>query len=124
MFLDSASPALLQSEAQAPPEPRLTGTGARDNLIPELGNKTFIQAWTAWIATLDAALGAKKLALIPNTGPLITGWDTTPYDLTAGVFSEGYADPSVCRGGPGAGDRQPAPRARGQGQDHESSRIT
>ncbi len=94
VFLDSASPALLQSEAQAPPEPRLTGTGARDNLIPELGNKTFIQAWTAWIATLDAALGARELALIPNIGPGITGWDTTPYDLTAGVFSEGYADPS------------------------------
>ena len=94
VFLDSASPALLESEAQAPPEPRLTGTGARDNLIPELGNKTFIQAWTAWIATLDVALGAKKLALIPNTGAFITGWDTTPYDLTAGVFSEGYADPS------------------------------
>jgi hypothetical protein len=94
VFLDSASPALLQSEAQAPPEPRLTGTGARDNLIPELGNKTFIQAWTAWIATLDAALGGKGLALIPNTGPFITGWDTTPYDLTAGVFSEGFADPS------------------------------
>lgn len=94
VFLDSASPALLQSEAQAPPEPRLTGTGARDNLIPELGNKTFIQAWTAWIATLDAALGARGLALIPNIGAGITGWDTTPYDLTAGVFSEGYADPS------------------------------
>jgi putative glycosyl hydrolase-like family 15 (GHL15) protein len=94
VFLDSASPALLQSEAQAPPEPRLTGTGARDNLIPELGNKTFIQAWTAWIATLDAALGSTGLALIPNTGAFITGWDDTPYDLTAGVFSEGYADPS------------------------------
>jgi hypothetical protein len=94
VFLDSASPALLQSEAQSPPEPRLTGTGARDNLIPELGNKTFIQAWTAWIATLDAALSVKGLALIPNTGPFVTGWDTTPYDLTAGVFSEGYADPA------------------------------
>jgi hypothetical protein len=94
VFLDSASPALLQSEAQAPPEPRLTGTGARDSVIPELGNRTFIQAWTAWIATLDAALGSKELALIPNIGPGITGWDPTPYDLTAGAFSEGYADPS------------------------------
>jgi hypothetical protein len=94
VFLDSASPALLQSEAQSPPEPRLTGTGARDSVIPELGNKTFIQAWTAWIATLDAALGSKELALIPNIGPGITAWDPTPYDLTAGAFSEGYADPS------------------------------
>ncbi|MEP7126860.1 MAG: putative glycoside hydrolase [Byssovorax sp.] len=94
VLLGSASPVLLQSEAQAPPEPRLTGTGARDNVIPELGNKTFIQAWTAWIVTLDAALGSKALALIPAVGPGITSWDTTPYDLTAGAFSEGYADPA------------------------------
>ena len=29
--------------------------------------------------------------LLPNTGPFITGWDNTRYDLTAGVFVEGFA---------------------------------
>src|SRR5262249_51020876 len=32
--------------------------------------------------------------LIPNTGPFVTTWDDTDYSLTAGIFSEGYADPS------------------------------
>jgi Hypothetical glycosyl hydrolase family 15 len=94
IFLDSASPALLQWEAQSPPEPRFDGTGVKDNILPELGNKTFIQAWEAWIATLQAALASKGIPLIPNTGAFITSWDDTAYDLTAGIFSEGYADPS------------------------------
>jgi hypothetical protein len=94
VFADSAAPDLLQWEAQSPPEPRLAGTGARDTDIPELGNKTYIQAWQAFIADLDAALAAKGLALLPNTGSFTTSWDTTDYGLTAGVFVEGFADPS------------------------------
>ena len=52
VFLDSASPALLQIEARMPPEPRFSGTGARDNRLPELGNRTWIEAWQDWIVDL------------------------------------------------------------------------
>ena len=93
IFFDSAGPDLLQWEAQMPPEPRLTGTGARDSMIAELGGKTYIQAWEAWISALDAKLRAKGIALIPNDGSLVTGWDTTDYSLTSGMFSEGFGDP-------------------------------
>jgi hypothetical protein len=94
VFADSASPALLQSEAQSPPEPRLAGTGARDTAIAELGGETYIQAWQTFMTGLDAALGAQGLPLIPNTSAFSTGWDNTNYELTAGVFIEGFADPS------------------------------
>ena len=93
VFADSASPALLQAEAQSPPEPRLSGTGARDTPIAELGGRTYIQAWQTFMASLDAALAAQGVPLIPNTGPFITTWDTTRYDLTAGAFVEGFASP-------------------------------
>jgi hypothetical protein len=93
VFFDSASPDLLQWEAQSPPEPRLSGTGARDTVIPELGNKTYIQAWQDWIAPLDAKVSAQGYRLIPNTGSFVTSWDNTNYFLTAGVFCEGFADP-------------------------------
>jgi hypothetical protein len=94
VFADSASPALLQAQAQAPPEPRLSGTGARDTPIAELQGRTYVEAWQSFIASLDAALAAYGVPLIPNTGPFITSWDRTRYDLTAGVFVEGFADPS------------------------------
>jgi hypothetical protein len=94
VFADSAGPDLLQWEAQSPAEPRLAGTGARDTAIPELGGKTYIQAWQTFMIDLDAALAAKGLALLPNTGSFTTSWDTTDYSLTAGVFVEGFADPS------------------------------
>ena len=87
VFADSASPALLQGEAQSPAEPRLAGTGARDTAIAELGGKTYIQAWEAFMTDFDAALAAQGVPLIPNTGAFITSWDNTDYSLTAGVFS-------------------------------------
>ena len=93
IFADSASPALLQAEVGGQ-DARLAGTGARDTAIAEWGGKTYIQVWQTWIAALDAALAAKGIPLIPNTGAFITGWDNTDYSLTAGIFSEGYADPS------------------------------
>jgi hypothetical protein len=58
IFFDSASPALLQSEAQNPPEPRLQMTGARDTAIAEWGGKTYIQGWQSWKSTLNDALAA------------------------------------------------------------------
>ncbi len=93
VFADSASPALLQWEANAPPEPRFSGTGARDNKFAELQGRTFIEAWQSFMTSLDAALAARGVPLIPNTGSFVTGWDPTRYDLTAGVFVEGFADP-------------------------------
>jgi hypothetical protein len=94
VFADSAGPDLLQWEAQNPAEPRLTGTGARDTAIAELGGETYIQAWQTFMTGFNAALAAQGLALIPNTGSFTTSWDTTDYSLTAGVFVEGFADPS------------------------------
>jgi hypothetical protein len=94
LFADSASPDLLQWEAQSPAEPRLAGTGARDTPIAELGGQTYIQAWQAFMTDLDAALAAQGVPLLPNTGSFTTSWDTTDYSLTAGVFVEGFADPS------------------------------
>jgi len=90
IFLDSASPSLLQGECSAA-DPRLAGTAAKDTSFPELGNATWIQAWQTWIAALDSTLAAQGIPLIPNTGPFITSWDNTNYALTAGIFSEGFA---------------------------------
>jgi hypothetical protein len=92
VFADSASPDLLQWEAQMPAEPRLTGTGARDTAIPELGGRTYIQAWQDFITQMNTALAGAGLALLPNTGSFTTSWDDTNYGLTAGVFIEGFAD--------------------------------
>ena len=91
IMFDSAAPSLLQSEAQSPPEPRLQGTGARDTPIAEWGGMTYIQGWQSWISALNTSLAASGIALIPNTGPFVTGWDNTNYALTAGIFSEGFA---------------------------------
>jgi hypothetical protein len=91
IFFDSASPALLQGETNN--DPRLAGTGAKDSMIAELGNQSYIQAWEAWIKPLNDALAAKGIPLIPNTSAFTTTWDNTNYDLTAGIFSEGFADP-------------------------------
>ena len=94
VFADSASPDLLQWEAQSPAEPRLAGTGARDTAIPELGGRTYIAAWQDFMMQMNTALADAGLALLPNTGSFTTSWDTTNYALTAGVFIEGFADTS------------------------------
>jgi len=92
VFLDSASPALLQGEA-ALGDPRLGGTAVKDTSFPELGNVTWIAAWESWIGSLESALAARGQALLPNTGAFITSWDNTNYGLSAGIFSEGFASP-------------------------------
>ena len=92
VFLDSASPALLQGEASGG-DPRLGGTAVKDTSFSELGNVTWIAAWESWIGSLESALAAREQALIPNTGAFITSWDNTNYGLTAGIFSEGFASP-------------------------------
>jgi len=94
VFADSASPDLLQWEAQSPAEPRLAGTGARDTAIPELGGRTYIAAWQDFMTQMNTALADAGLALLPNTGSFTTSWDNTNYALTAGVFIEGFADRS------------------------------
>jgi hypothetical protein len=91
IFLDSASPALLQGETK---DARLAATAVKTTTFTELGGKTWIKAWEAWIGKLDATLAAKGIPLIPNTGAFITSWDDTDYSLTAGIFSEGFAAPS------------------------------
>lgn len=93
VFLDSASPALLQWEARSPPDPRLYGSGVRDTHFPEMGDRTWIGAWHDWIGKLDAKLAAEGVPLIPNVGGLTTTWDTTDYSITSGAFSEGFLDP-------------------------------
>ena len=77
-------------------EPRLKGTGARTNPIPELGGKTYIAVWDAWIAALNGQLKQQQhIPLIPNDGNFGTTWDTSNYTLTAGVFSEGFASATL-----------------------------
>jgi len=91
IFLDSASPALLQGECSGT-DPRLAGTAARDTQFAELGNSNWINAWQAWISGLNADLAAQGIPLIPNTSAFVTGWDNTDYSLTAGAFVEGFSD--------------------------------
>ncbi len=93
VFFDSASPALLQAEV-GDQDARLAGTGAKDSVIPELGNQSFISAWQEWMSALDTTLAAKGIPLIPNTSAFVTGWDDTDYSLTAGAFVEGFASTS------------------------------
>ncbi len=97
IMFDSASPSLLQGwcgGSGANQDPRLAATAAKDTSFVELGNTTWIDAWQTWASALNGALAAKGIPLIPNEGSFITGWDDTNYALTAGVFSEGFADPS------------------------------
>jgi len=97
IMFDSASPSLLQGwcgGSGANQDPRLAATAAKDTSFPELGNATWIDAWQTWITALNGALAAKGIPLIPNDGAFITGWDDTNYALTAGVFSEGFGDPT------------------------------
>jgi Hypothetical glycosyl hydrolase family 15 len=97
IMFDSASPSLLQGwcgGTGANQDPRLAGTAAKDTTFAELGNTTWIDAWQTWIGALNTALAAKGIPLIPNEGAFITGWDDTNYALSAGVFSEGFGDPS------------------------------
>ena len=95
VFLDSASPALLQWEARAPLDSRLLGDGVRTNTFPELGGKSWITAWQEWISQLDRSLASQGIPLIPNAGAFATTWDNTDYSLTSGVFSEGFCDPGL-----------------------------
>ncbi len=97
IFLDSASPALLQWEARAPADPRLLGKGVRENTFPELGGKNWIAAWQEWIADLNRALAGQGIPLIPNVGALTTNWDNSDYSLTEGVFCEGFLDPTFAK---------------------------
>jgi hypothetical protein len=92
VFLDSASPALLQGECSRD-DSRLAGTAARDQTFSELGGETWIAAWDAWIAGLDGSLAANGIPLIPNASAFTTTWDNSDYTRTAGIFSEGFADP-------------------------------
>jgi hypothetical protein len=92
-FFDSASPALLQGECGTV-DPRLAGTAAASTLFEELGGHTWIDAWQSWMSALASTLTAQGIPLIPNTSAFVTGWDTTNYGLTPGIFSEGFADPS------------------------------
>ena len=94
VFADSASPDLLQWEAQSPPEPRLAGTGARDTSIPELGGRNYSLAWDDFMVQMNSALADAGLALLPNTGAFTTSWDGTDYGVTSGAFVEGFADRS------------------------------
>ena len=94
IMFDSASPNLLQGwcgGTASNQDPRLAATAARDTSFAELGNTTWIDAWQTWIATLNAALSARGIPLIPNDGNFITSWDDTDYTKTSGVFSEGFA---------------------------------
>ena len=91
VFADSASPDLLNWEAQNPPEPRFDGTGVRDTPIAEWGGQTYCQVWETWIAALDAGMAAEGVPLIPNTGAFITSWDRTDFTRTQGAFIEGFA---------------------------------
>ncbi len=94
IMFDSASPALLQGECGGTgtgQDPRLAGTAAANTNFTELGGTTWIDAWQTWITQLNTDLAAKGIPLIPNTSAFTTGWDTTDYTRTAGIFSEGFA---------------------------------
>jgi hypothetical protein len=93
VFLDSASPALLQGECSGA-DPRLAGTAARTQAFSELGGLTWTAAWEAWIGALNDSLANASIPLIPNTSAFVTTWDTTDYTHTAGIFVEGFADPN------------------------------
>lgn len=93
VFFDSASPALLPFEARSPIDPRLTGRGARQNLFPELGNKSWTTAWADWMIDLDAHMARRGIPVIPNVGALVTTWDNTNYSVAAGAFLEQFAEP-------------------------------
>jgi Hypothetical glycosyl hydrolase family 15 len=105
IMFDSASPAILQAECSTAgsvtdsdggmemsvADPLLAGTAAADTSFPALGNTTWIDAWQTWMSALSASLAAQGIPLIPNDDAFITGWDTTNYGVTTGVFSEGFA---------------------------------
>lgn len=70
IFFDSASPPLIQGETVA--DPRLAGTGVKDNKIPQLGGLTYVQAWERWIAALGQQLQQRGIPLIPNYDNFVT----------------------------------------------------
>ncbi|MFN7915595.1 MAG: putative glycoside hydrolase [Vicinamibacterales bacterium] len=93
VFFDSASPALLTFEARNPVDPRLMGRGARQNLLPELGNRSWTTAWADWMIDLDAHMSRRGIPVIPNVGALVTTWDNTDYSVAAGAFLEQFSEP-------------------------------
>ena len=89
VFLDSASPALLQCEASWM-DPRLAGTAAAKRRFKELGGITWSKAYESFMADLTKFLESLGYATLPNIGGLFTTWDTTDYYTTAsGAFMEG-----------------------------------
>jgi hypothetical protein len=92
VFLDSASPALLQWEA-AHADPRLAGTAVVDRRFSELGGLTWSEAYAVFMKDLTRFLESLGFATLPNIGALFTTWDTTDYYTTAsGAFMEGAFD--------------------------------
>ena len=83
-----ASPRLPGEELDDP-----MAAAAELRAFAELGGTTWTSAWEAWITKLDASLAERGIPLIPNVGSLVTKWDDTDYGLTAGAFSEGFAQP-------------------------------
>ena len=92
VFLDSASPALLQWEASWM-DPRLAGTAAAKRRFKELGGLTWSEAYALFMADLTKFLEALGYATLPNIGALFTTWNNTDYYTTAsGAFMEGAFD--------------------------------
>lgn len=92
VFLDSASPALLQCEVSHA-DPRLAGTAAVDRRFSELEGLTWSEAYAVFMADLTRFLEFLGFATLPNIGALFTIWDTTNYYTTAsGAFMEGAFD--------------------------------
>ena len=79
VFADSASPVSCSGRRRSPAEPRLAAPAPSDTAIAELGGKTYIQAWEAFMTDSTPRWRRKGFALIPNTGAFTTSWDTTDY---------------------------------------------
>jgi hypothetical protein len=92
IFLDSASPALLQGSPLASRSTTVCRR-VRTNTFDELGGTELDRGVGGLDHRLDRALSARGIPLIPNVGSLVTTWDNTNYSLAAGVFSEGFLDP-------------------------------
>ena len=120
VFADSASPALLQAEAQ--PEPRFSRMGARDSKIAELQGRSYIDAWQPFIASLDASLAAEGVPLIPNTGAFVTTWDSDALRPHRGSVRRRLRRPWLRRSRL-EGFHQPSPLACRDAQDHHPREL-